>query len=142
MSDMQQETATTLANLVTATTSDQTAFITLTTTNADLSRQIIMLTAHLNTTHGKISTLTTQLAAKGGGSSDVNNNSNPRTGTFPGLEPMGYCWSHGWRVRKGHSSSTCSRRKTGHNATATQENTKGGSDYNKGWTGQITGTRR
>ena len=38
MLEMQQETATALANLATSTTSDQIAFITLTTTNADLAK--------------------------------------------------------------------------------------------------------
>ena len=136
MSEMQQETATALANLETATTSDRTAFITLMDTNANLARQITTLTAQLVTAQSKITTLTTQLAAKGGGGGDGNKNSNSRTGTFPSLEPMGYFLSHGWRVRKGHSSSTCLRQKTGHDATETRENTKGVSDYNKGWTGK------
>ena len=43
ISEMQQETATALANLATATTSDWTEFITLTTTNADLAKQITTL---------------------------------------------------------------------------------------------------
>ena len=84
----------------------------------------------------EIATLTAQLAAKTGGSGNCNNNSTPSTGNFHGLDPKGYCWTHGWKVRKGHSSSTCSKRKTGHNATASRENTKGGSDYNKVWTGE------
>ena len=136
MLEMQQETATALANIVTATTSYRMTFITLTATNADLARQITTITAHLVTAQGNITTLTTQLVAKGGGGGDGNKNSNSRTGTFPSLEPMGYFLSHGWRVRKGHSSSNFSRQKTGHDATETRENTKGVSDYNKGWTGE------
>ena len=136
MSEMQQETVTTLANLATATTSEWTAFITLTTTNTDLARHITTLTAHLVTAQGKITTLTAQLATKSGGSGNCNNHSNPSTGNFTGLDPKGYCWTHGWRVRKGHSSSTCSKWKTGHDATANRENTKGRSNYNKGWTGE------
>ena len=136
MLEMQQETATSLANIAGATTSDRTTFITLTTTNTELARQITTLTAHLVTAQGKTTTLTEQIAAKGGGSGDCNNNSNTRTGNFPGLDPKGYCWSHGWKVRKGHLSSTCSNRNTSHNATANRDNTKGGSDYNKGWTGE------
>ena len=94
---MQQETATALANLVTATTSDWTAFITLTTTNADLAKQITTVTAHLITAQAKIATLTAQLATKTGVRGNGNNNSTPSTGHFPGLEPKGYCWTHGWR---------------------------------------------
>ena len=133
---MQQETATALANLATATTSDQKAFINLTTTNAGLAKQITTLTVHLVPAQAKIATLTTQLATKTGGRGNRNNNSTPSTEHFPGLDPKGYCWTHGWRVRKGHSSSTCSNQKTGHNATASHENTRGGSTYNQGWKGE------
>ena len=98
MSEMQQDMATALANLATATTSDQTAFITLTTTNANLAKQITALTDHLVTTQAKISTLTAQLATKTGGRGNGNNNSTPSTGHFPGLDSKGYCWTHGWRA--------------------------------------------
>ena len=121
MSEMQQETATALANLATATTSDPTAFITLTNTNADLAKQITTLNAHLVTTQAKIATLTAQLAPKTGGSGNCSNNSTPSNGNFHDLDPKRYCWMYGWRVRKGHSSSTCSKWKTGHDATAIQE---------------------
>ena len=85
MSEMQQETATTLANLATATTSDWTAFITLTTTNADLAKQITTLTAHIVTAQAKIATLTEQLVTKTGGRGDSNNNTTPSTVNFHGL---------------------------------------------------------
>ena len=94
MSEMQQETATTLTNLATATTSDQMAFITLMTTNANLARQITTLTAHLVTAQAKIATLTAQLATKNGGSGNSNNISTPSTGNFHGLVPKGYGWTH------------------------------------------------
>ena len=136
MSEMQQETATALANLATATTSDGTAFITLTTNNADLAKQITILTAHFVTAQAKISTLTGQLATKNGGRGNSNNNCTPSTGNLHGLDPNGYFWTHGWKVRKGHSSSTCSNQKPGHDTTAIRENIKGGSTYNKGWTGE------
>ena len=64
MSEMQQETATSLANTAKATTSDRTAFITLTTTNTDLAKQITSVTAHLVTSQAKIATLTGHLATK------------------------------------------------------------------------------
>ena len=50
--------ATALANIVTVTTSDRTVFVTLTTTNSDLDKQITTLTAHLVTAQAKIATLT------------------------------------------------------------------------------------
>ena len=136
MMEMQQKTATALANLATATTSDWTAFITLTTTNADLAKQITTVTAHLITAQAKIATLTAQLATKTGVRGNGNNNSTPSIGHFPSLDPKGYCWTHGWRLIKGHSSSTCSNHKTGHDAISSRENTKGGSTHNQGWTGE------
>ena len=91
MLEMQQETATALANLATATTSDRTLFITLTTTNANLAKQITTLTAHLITAQAKIAILTGQLATKTGGRGNSNNNSTPSTGNLHRLDPNGYC---------------------------------------------------
>ena len=139
MSEMQQETATALENIATATTSDRTSFITLTTTNSDLAKQITTLTSHLVAAQAKIATMTGQLATKTGGRVNSNNNSIPSTGNLHGLDPKGYCWTHGWRVRKGHSSYTCSNQNPGHNTTSIRENTKGGSTYNQGWKGEWPG---
>ena len=136
MSEIQQETATALANLATATTSNRTLFITLTTNNSDLAKQITSLTAHLITAQAKIATLTGQIATKIDNRGSSNRNSTPSTGNLHGLDPKGYCRTHGWRVRKGNLSSTCSNQKPGHNTTAIRENTKGGSTYNQGWTGE------
>jgi len=47
--------------------------------------------------------------------------------------PGGYCWTHGFRVREGHSSATCANKAEGHKDTATRANTMGGSMVNKGW---------
>ena len=132
MSEMQQETATALANLATATNSDWTAFITLMTNNVDLTKQITTLTAHLVTAHAKIATLTGKLATKTGGRGNINKNSTNSTRNLHRLDPKGYCWTYGCRVRKGHSSSTCSNQKPVHNTAAIWENTKGGSTYNQG----------
>ena len=45
----------------------------------------------------------------------------------------GYCWSHGHKVYRNHSSATCTRPEEGHCKEATYNNTMGGSDKNKGW---------
>ena len=45
----------------------------------------------------------------------------------------GYCWTHGFRVREGHTSATCTGKAEGHKNTATRANTMGGSNANKGW---------
>jgi hypothetical protein len=49
------------------------------------------------------------------------------------LDPHGYCWSHGYKVKLGHSSLTCTRRQEGHKEGATRTNTMGGRDFNKDW---------
>jgi hypothetical protein len=53
----------------------------------------------------------------------------------PNWDKMGYCWTHGFRVKVGHNSTTCLSRCTGHQPGATQGNIMGGSQYNKGLPG-------
>jgi hypothetical protein len=48
-------------------------------------------------------------------------------------DPAGYCWTHGYRVTKGHTSATCKYGKPGHQVGATRSNTMGGSADNKSW---------
>ncbi len=49
----------------------------------------------------------------------------------PNLDPTGYCWMHGYRVKVGHNSTTCSNKADGHQNNATGANTMGGSINNK-----------
>jgi hypothetical protein len=51
----------------------------------------------------------------------------------PAWDRTGYCWSHGFKVKLGHNSCTCTSRKPGHRADATRTNTMGGSTFNAGW---------
>jgi hypothetical protein len=51
----------------------------------------------------------------------------------PAWDKEGYCWSHGFKVKVGHSSLTCTSRKAGHQAGATRTNTLGGSTFNTGY---------
>ena len=46
-------------------------------------------------------------------------------------DPNGYCWTHGYKVKFGHSSKTCTKRKEGHKEDATRSNTMGGSEWGK-----------
>lgn len=46
-------------------------------------------------------------------------------------DPNGYCWTHGYKVKFGHSSKTCTNRKDGHKEDATRGNTMGGSAWGK-----------
>ena len=51
----------------------------------------------------------------------------------PAWDKVGYCWSHGHKVKVGHNSSTCTSCKAGHQAEATRNNTLGGSTFNAGY---------
>jgi hypothetical protein len=46
-------------------------------------------------------------------------------------DPTGYCWLHGFKVKRGPTSATCAHCKAGHNAPATRLDTKGSSKANK-----------
>jgi hypothetical protein len=49
--------------------------------------------------------------------------------TFPG----NYCWTHGHRLSKNHTSATCGCRAPGHKDGATAVDAMGGSTKDKGW---------
>ncbi len=44
-----------------------------------------------------------------------------------------YCWSHGYRVGRNHTSKTCTDKAVGHKDKATRKDPMGGSTLNKGW---------
>ncbi len=47
--------------------------------------------------------------------------------------PGNYCWTHGHRVSKNHTSATCANKAPGHRDDVTASNTFGGSDKDKNW---------
>jgi hypothetical protein len=47
------------------------------------------------------------------------------------LDPLGYCWSHGYRVVCGHDSKDCKGKIQGHQDDTTQNNRMGGSEKGK-----------
>jgi hypothetical protein len=51
----------------------------------------------------------------------------------PTWDKQGYCWSHGHKVKVGHTSATCSSWRAGHQPGATHTNTMGGIIYNAGY---------
>ncbi|KAL7474812.1 hypothetical protein ACHAW6_000766 [Cyclotella cf. meneghiniana] len=48
-------------------------------------------------------------------------------------DPSGYCWTHGFKVKKGHTSKSCKTQAEGHQEGATHHNTMGGSQANIKW---------
>jgi hypothetical protein len=52
----------------------------------------------------------------------------------PDWDPTGYCSTHGFKVKCGHTSATCTHQQDGHNTSATIFDPKGSSKANKNWT--------
>jgi hypothetical protein len=63
---------------------------------------------------------------RGGRSKYTQDNNNPGN-----KDPNGYCWTHGYDVRHGHSSATCRKQATGHKPTASRHDIQGGSQAGK-----------
>jgi hypothetical protein len=53
--------------------------------------------------------------------------------TKPAWNKFGYCWMCGYKVNIGHTSATCTLRKTSHQPGATRANMMGGSTHNVGY---------
>jgi hypothetical protein len=49
-----------------------------------------------------------------------------------------YCWTHGHRISKDHTSASCTHKAMGHHYNATAVKTFGGSDKDKGWDAACT----
>ena len=48
-------------------------------------------------------------------------------------DPEGYCWTHGFKCKKGHNSATCGTPHVGHKRGATRKNIMGGLLANEEW---------
>jgi hypothetical protein len=121
--DLQQETADAIANLATATASDRSTVASLTSTNSTLSSEVTQATMKLTAANNTISSLKIEIAAlKAGG-----NQREERTYT-PNLN---YCWTHGYKVSRRHTSDTCKGKRDGHKDDATRTDNKGGSQRGK-----------
>ena len=119
---------TALDNLALAATNDTAVLHQLTSANLALTATVATLTA----ANKKL----VDAVARGRGT--------PAAGT-PAVTPAGggrstktphpgnYCWTHGHRISKEHTSATCANKATGHRDDATAANTFGGSEKDKGW---------
>ncbi len=104
----------TLDNLASAASNKKAILEQLITSNSSLA------TSNSNLTN-QVKTLRDQLMAKsrgGGGRGAGSNDPNKRRGP----DPVGYCWSRGYRVGHGDTGHTCSNPKEGHQPTATRNN--------------------
>ena len=116
-----------LDNLALATTNNRTIIAQLTEANAVLTRANLTLTEQITEL---IQTMNANKLQNSG-------NDEQKRAKVKKIEeklyPNGYCWTHGYKVAKGHNSHTCSSHTEGHQVNATRTNTMGGSDKNKNW---------
>ena len=89
-----------------------------------LTAQVLTLSSSLAKENLEISRLKIAAAAS---------RSPPNAVNPPNWDPVGYCWLHGFKVKVGHISTTCTTKKLGYNVDATRIDTKDGGNYNKGW---------
>ena len=117
-----------LDNLALAATNDTAVLQQLTSANLALTATIGTLTA----TNKKLVDAATARAKKApiaGAPTVVPPAERVRVPAHPG----NYCWTHGHRIRKDHTSATCAAKAPGHRDDATAANTLGGSEKDKGW---------
>jgi hypothetical protein len=119
-----------LDNLALAATSDKTTVQQLTAANLALTTTVATLTA----TNKKLVDAAAKKQRPGAAAGAAAGASKkPGEGWADKPVPGGYCWTHGHRVRKSHTSETCPSKAEGHDDKAKAKDTKGGSENNKGW---------
>jgi hypothetical protein len=114
-----------LNNLASAASNKKAILEQLIASNSSLATSNSNLTNHVKNLHDQLAAKSRGGGGRGGGSNDPNKRR--------GLDPAGYCWSHGHRVGHGHNSRTCSNPKEGHQPTAMRNNIMDGSIANKDW---------
>jgi hypothetical protein len=125
-----------LDNLAAAATTERTTLTQLIENNATLTANVTSLTASVASLTSAYAILAAGrnnapriTGGTGGGTQQQRNGD--RKPSYLAVE--GYCWTHGYRVRKGHDSANCKDKAGGHKDTATRANTMSGSVANKGW---------
>ena len=113
-----------LDNLASAATTERTTLTQLVENNASLTASVAALTASVTA----LTSAHTLLANNRGATAPPTQQ--PREQKKLNLDPNGYCWTHGYRVKVGHTSATCTGKRAGHQDAATRANPMGGSTYN------------
>ena len=129
MIEMAQDHTEALANLATATKSDRDAVMHLSATNATLTAQLLELHAKQESSVMEITKLQVAAAKCKCGRKGPWQPS----GISVGWDPKGYCWSHGFKCKVGHTSATCTTRKPNHKVDTTRDNIMGGFKTNQDW---------
>jgi hypothetical protein len=116
-----------LNNLAAAATNEKTTLAQLVENNASLTASVAALTA-------SVASLTSAYTLLNNAKPPAATNAPPAPAqkrTKTKLDPNGYCWTHGYMVRVGHTSATCTDKKLGHQEAATRTNTMGGTERGK-----------
>jgi hypothetical protein len=126
---IQTKTTLALANLATATASDRSSVANLTTTNSSLTSDLTSATSKLSVALSDIATLERELATL---CSTTTNTPNKQSQTRQPWTPnTSYCWTHGYKAARSHTSAACTHRQDGHQNCATRTNNMGGSQRGK-----------
>ena len=123
---------TALDNLALAATNDTAVLQQLTAANLVLTATIATLTA----TNKKLVDAGRGRGTPAGGTPAGKPAEGGRSTKTP--HPGNYCWTHGHRISREHTSATCANKATGHRDDATAANTFGGSEKDKGWASART----
>jgi hypothetical protein len=120
---IQCETTLALANLATATASDRSSVVNLTTTKSSLTSNLTSATSKLSVALSDITTLKRELAAL----RPTTTNEQSQEPRQPYTPNTSYCWTHGYKVARSHTRAACTHHQDGHQNCATRANTMGGS---------------
>jgi hypothetical protein len=112
---MDEATIGALANLVTATTADRGVVVALTQANARLVKQLEETSSELRELRALHHQERRDIRVPRNVNATANN----------------YCWTHGYKVGRTHTSLTCTTRNPGHKTEATWADNMGGSQANK-----------
>ena len=129
-----QQMATSLDNLANASIQKNTTIENLVATNAALTKSIQDIQRMLTTMMTTRPPAAPAIAPSGQPTGETPPSRPSHWATEkPAWDKTGYCWSHGFKVKIGHNSCTCTSRKAGHQPGATRAHTMGGSKINEGW---------
>ena len=120
-----------LDNLASAATTERTTLTQLVENNASLTASVAALTASVTALTSAYTLLANAHGLKPMTIPQPMQQSGTKKKYNPQLDPNGYCWTHGYRAKVGHSSATCTNKAEGHQDTATRAYPMGGSTNNK-----------
>ena len=112
-------------------TTDRTTIAQLIDTNAKLTATVAALTESNTKLSATVASLTSAAPTSRSNPTPAPSTKSTSHRTRRPLDPMDYCWTHGYRITMGHSSATCTNPAVGHQPCATQTNTLGGSTAGK-----------